>query len=454
MGNGHCALLPMTNHNYTLTAMPPITSSEGAELVATSWREGSSSSQESTRQARRNARRRSVSENLLRKPRLWLERYPVTLLLCLQYGPLVIYPAWRNHTNPEGAIIGISLLAILSALIVEVLLSPAGLHGRRSSNLSIGFVRCVMAVGWLASGAQALTGQGSYQSQINAASQTKLASLFTPFQNWPLFAAFLVLWLFRQERLSRRSTYCYLGLTIALEFGLTLYEAIFSPLMSTLLALIFGAILVRLIRLRWVVLIVIAAPLVWSPLYNLRNDVRLSVGGNVTEIGLHQAPSRLRLDLEFGQIAEFPHIPIAIGHDSAFTLIRYGLLPRALDPSRPPLRTGSDLSVALGSSSTSSDTLTTVGDIYVEYGWHYVMFVFAGIAAIVAWTIRRRGPWSMCILGLLVSQALWIESTWPNIVPAVLQGTVSLGVVWLLYRCWPSTRRDRPQLVADLGGAG
>jgi hypothetical protein len=362
---------------------------------------------------------------------------------------LVIYPAWRNHTNPEGTIIGVSLLAILAALVVEVLVAPTALRKPCLPNLSIKFVRLIMVVGWLAAGAQALTGQGSYESQINAAGQSNLASLFTPFEDWPLFSVFLVLWLYRQGRLPRRSTYFYVGITIGLEFGLTLYEAIFSPLMSTLLAIVFGALVVRLIRLRWVVIIMIAAPLLWSPIYNLRNDVRLSQGGNVTEIGAHQASSRLRLDLEFGQVEEFTHIPIAIGHDSALTLIRYGLLPRAIDSSRPPLRTGADLSVALGSTSTNSDTLTTVGDVYVEYGWHYVVFVFAGLAAVVALMIRRRGPWSMCMLGLLVSQAVWIESTWPNIVPAVFQGMVSLGAVWILYRCLPTSRKDQGHMSGD-----
>jgi hypothetical protein len=343
----------------------------------------------------------------------------------------------------------------LTAFVVEVVVARIEPSQKRPPGVSIRLVQLVMVVGWVAAAAQALSGQGTYQAQVAAASPSKLAPLFTPFQDWPLFAVFLVLWLFRQGGASRKTTYSVLAVSVVLEFGLTLYEARLAPLMAMLLAIVFGALMVRLIRLRWVVVVVIAGALLWPPLYNLRNNVRIVEGGNVTEIGLHQASSRLRLDLEFSQVASVPHIPIAIDHDSPLTLIRYGLLPRLVDPSRPPLRTASELSVALGSTSTNSDSLTSVGDIYVENGWLGVLMVYAVIAALAAWFIRRRSPWSMCMLGLLISQAVWIESTWPIVVPSVLQGLVSLGVIWLVYRCWPALRMEkaaRPLLPAPSSG--
>jgi hypothetical protein len=116
-------------------------------------------------------------------------------------------------------------------------------------------------------------------------------------------------------------------------------------------------------------------------------------------------------------------------------MVRFGLIPRFVDPfPRPELATGKLVSVATGSSEDSSVTFTLFGNILVLGGWGVASLVVtvAAIATAVSLLLRKITPMRMALVVGLVINPLWIESTYPDFVAGVLQGWVSTAAALLM----------------------
>ncbi len=384
--------------------------------------------------------------------RLILEIFPVTILLALQYGTLVALPAVLHGTAPESTILAICGLGVFTAFVVEGIRAPIGPRAPRRlppswSGSSIGYrtvpatwsgARAVMVIGWAAVWAAAFVGHGTYAAVIGTTSTSKFAAALTPFDVWPLIGLALSLGLWREGRLSQRSAYVVVAVNLVLQLAVSFYDARLAPFMSFALAVAFLMTVTRLIRLRWVVLALLVIPLVWPVMYDLRNDIRTQQGAAVAQYSTTNPSHRLRLDLEMAQLAELPQIPADIGQASVPTLLRFGLIPRVFDPGRGTISSANGLSVALGGSPQNSQTETALGSAYVEHKWPGIV-VYVGIAAlVVGMVIRRRGPWALAVLAILVQSGLWIEASYPDMLAEVLQALVSLvvavAVVNVLFR--------------------
>ena len=196
--------------------------------------------------------------------------------------------------------------------------------------------------------------------------------------------------------------------------------------MTFALVVAFLAVVTRMLRLRWLVLAVILIPLVWPVLYTYRNERRVAQGEIVNPSATNQPSQRLRLDLEMGQFVELPSIPANIGQPSLATLLRFGLVPRVFDSGRGTINTASGLSLALGGPADDSNSVTALGFVYVEIGWAGII-VYVGLASLaVGMVIRRRGPWALAMLAILLQYGVWIESVWPDMISGVLQVSISL----------------------------
>jgi hypothetical protein len=357
-----------------------------------------------------------------------LELFPVTILLALQYGSLVIVPALLHRTAPEATILSICACGIGVAFVVEATRWPLGVRIGRQIPITWTATLWIMAVGWAASLTGAVLGSGSYANQIGSTPASHLVSIVTPFTYWPLIGVALTFGLRRQGRISSRTLWLTVGLNLILQLITVILIAILAPLMSFALTVTFLAVLTRSIRLRWVVVAVVLIPLVWPAMYNFRNHRREAQGANVTELNRHNAGSRLRLDLEMAQVALVPRIPDNIGQPKLGTLVRTGLLPRVFDSGRGSFNSASGFSVATGGPADSSDTASTLGLAYIEQGWVGIA-IFAGLLSIaIGMAIRRRGPWALVALAILIEQGAWIEATYPDMLAAILQGLVSLAV--------------------------
>lgn len=369
-----------------------------------------------------------------------IEIFPVTILLALQYGALVAIPAVLHDTAPESTILEICGLGVLVGFVVEGIRAPVGNRPRleTSSDRSRGSVGyrelpatwrgalAVMIVGWMAAWAAAFAGHGTFATQIGTTSTSKYAALLTPFSAWPLIGLAVTLGLRRDRRISNRVAFIALGVSLALQLAISIYYARLAPFMSFALAVAFLAIATRMVRLRWVVLAVLLIPLVWPVLYGYRNQLRVQEGEVVNPYATNVPSQRLRLDLEMAQLALLPNIPADIGQPSLPTLLRFGLIPRTFDSGRGTINTASGLSLALGEPADNSDTVTALGFAYVENGWGGII-VYVGISSlIVGIVIRRRGPWALAMLAVIVQSGIWIESVWPDMISDILQAFISL----------------------------
>ena len=285
----------------------------------------------------------------------------------------------------------------------------------------------MMVVGWIAAFAGAFVGQGRYSSQIGTTSISSLASVATPFAVWPLLGMAISLGLRRSGRISDRTAYVTIAINLVLQLALAIYDARLAPFTSFALVTAFLVVVTRMVRLRWILLAVLLIPLVWPPLFNFRNELRVQQGEVVNPYSTFNAGTRLRLDLEMAQISEFPKIPTNIGQPSLATLIEFGLIPRFLESGRGTINTGSGLSVALGSPADNSSTVTALGFAYLEQSWLGIILYVGCASLAVGVVIRRRGPWALAMLAVLLLNLIWIESTYPDMIAGVLQDVVSLG---------------------------
>ncbi len=227
-----------------------------------------------------------------------------------------------------------------------------------------------------------------------------------------------------------------------------------ASLASFALTIALVAVLMRFIRLRWLVLAVALIPLVWPPLYQLRNDIRHTQLATYSATGQAPASQRLREDLNFARIEQLPEIPDASIHPGLSTELRFGLLPRFLDPGRSNLQTASQISVAEGGVITSSATLTTLGDAYALQGWPGVALFVVPLTLAMGIAVRRRSAWGYMFVAILIASGVWIESTYPDCLAAILQASVSLVVMGVLITVLRFSPRRAPSPVIAVAAAG
>ncbi len=352
-------------------------------------------------------------------------KFLVTGILVIEYGLEVVMPAIIHDTEPFFTIIEICAVGVTAAFVVEFLLFPIGRSSARSIPVTPRSAMAVLIVGWVATLAVNFLGGVGYTNEITSASASKTAAIFTPFEIWTLFGIALFFALARDGVVTTRRVLTLASISFLLEFGISLRNAGFGQAITFTLMTVFLAVITGLVRLRWLVLVFAVGLLVAQPLYNFRNEERASL----SQVNPGQTQSwtqRVREDLLMAQVDDFVQIPTNFGYPSVATLFRYGLVPRVFDRGRGNLNTGQSFSVAVGGTSTNSNTATTLGEAYIEHKWPGVIFFGAAAALVVGVFTRRRGPWALAFLAVIFESGLIIESTFPDLLATILQAAVSM----------------------------
>src|SRR5204862_3771976 len=107
-----------------------------------------------------------------------------TLLLAGQYVPLVVVPAYLNHSQASSFISALVATGVGTALLIELAIAP--LDTASGLNRAIGLPSAILIAvgGFIALIGATLLGTGTYAAQIGSEAASPLASLFTPFQSW------------------------------------------------------------------------------------------------------------------------------------------------------------------------------------------------------------------------------------------------------------------------------
>ncbi len=355
---------------------------------------------------------------------------------------MVVYPAVVHHTRPEGLMIEACAVTVAVAFAVELLLVIVPPRPKLApSRLTVRSATAVLAIGAIAEVGLVLAGNASYAAQVAGASRSHVAAVFTPFAPWLTFGGVMFIWLWRQAKASRSMAWLAMGAVLAIELLGLVRTGATAALAASALTFAFVAVVLRLVRLRWVVIAIALIPLLWPPLYNFRNGIRQRQVATY-QVGLAPSASqRLREDLNFGRIEYLPVVPDQAIAPSYAALVRFGLLPRAVDRGRGNLETADQISVAEGGTLTSAATLTSIGDAYAIDGWTGLVIYALMITVVMAVALRRRSLWGYLVAATLVTSAIWIESTYPDLIAAVLQGLVSLAVAAAVVALLAPSRR-------------
>lgn len=357
--------------------------------------------------------------------------YPVTQLLALQYMGLAVFPAVLNDNPYLPFILSLVAVALLTSALVEWLSGRARRGHRRvrtanyPSSLSIW---TITLAGAFATIAAPLLGASTYSTQVGLTAASPVTTLLTPFVPWLLFGCGFALACWRAGLMSRKATILLLGIALLVQLVAVLNIGRTAGLMNFALALGAACGLVGFFRPRWLWVGLAVAVLAWPLLFGLRNSTRQEAAGLANgPTSTVTAQDRLREDLLLSQAAVYGQ-SLDVPQPSAIDIIRFGLVPRLLDPSRGELPSGTALNAAVGGSSSSALTFTTLGTLWSLNGSFAGVMAYVSIAAAaMGFVCRRITPTRMALAMLLVYHLIWIESTYPDNVAAVLQGFISLA---------------------------
>lgn len=362
---------------------------------------------------------------------MWVERFPVSILLGAQLAGMVALPAVLNGTQPLGLILGICGLAVIVAAYCELLMLPLRPVVKPFKPVSLKAARFILAVGAVAELGSTLGGRGTYAVQLGSDIEGSFVTLLSPFAVWLLFGAVLYLWLYREGLITRRKALAVVAAVSVIETWVGFERAIFGQAASFVLTLLVMSVFVRLIRLRVIVVVLLLIPIFWPPIYGIRDAIRLETVGHGTSVSANDALGRLQLDKLMANVGALGVRPAGLNPPSALTLIRTGILPRFIDRDRPPLDTGTRMSVALGGSATNSQTATMFGNAYVLEGWFGVVAVAVALAITMGAALRRKSPWALIFTALIYWYGISFNASYPNALTQILQASTSLLFVYL-----------------------
>jgi hypothetical protein len=363
--------------------------------------------------------------------RMWVERFPVSILLGVQLTTMIVVPAMMNQTKPLGTILGICALAVAIALYIELMMMPLAPVNKGFRGVSPKAANIILGVGVVSVIGATLGGRGGYAVQVGLAHESPFTAAFTPFEVWLLFGLVFQFWLFREGMVSRRRAVLIAVSVCALQLWVGLERAILGQSAAYVLTVLVLAVFVRLIRLRVIVGVLLLVPLLWPPIYDLRDTLRREFTGE-SSVSANAALDRLQLDKQMAAIDRLVPRPDGLEPPTISTLIRTGLLPSFIDPNRPPIDTGSRLSVALGGSPTNSQSATLFGNAYIFDGWVGVALLSASLALAMGFAMRRKSPWALAFVALIYLYGLSFNAGYPNFAPQILQASVGMLLAYLL----------------------
>lgn len=368
----------------------------------------------------------------------------MSLLLLAQYVPFAIVPAYYAGNERADFIAGLLAVAVASAAVVETIAAP--LHRRPAPSGAAGGpdvitgARRVAAVAIIVALLSTAAGVGSYSAGIGQTAIPSLGPILTPLRPWTYIATGLLLWSWRAGQCTRASALRWLGALASVELLYGIASARMAPSAAALFTIASGAVIFGLLRGRVLIAAGLVGVLAWPTLAIIRNERRTAAGAAGFHGG-YDAKSRLRMDQLIGTASDY-RPGMDVGQPADLDIVRYGLVPRALDPDRPTVATGVLLNELRGGGPFSSYTFMLIGNVWLLGGWIVFVGYWAGVAALIAVLLARReaGPWAAALLVLAVQYLVWMGCTYPDAMIGFLQSLVSLAVAWLLVshsRRWP-----------------
>ncbi|BFU42444.1 hypothetical protein [Krasilnikovia sp. MM14-A1004] len=384
-----------------------------------------------------------------------LQFFPVTCLMVAPYVLFIIPQAVSNGNPRSGFLIGLVLLGAAGAGLVEgmfLFLRPPYRQPRDRVPANAGYPRImrvavpVAVVSIVADVARAAAGGGSIESQVTGQqTASTVAVVLAPFGGWK----FVALALFASACLggyaSRRNLYLWAAAMIGAQVVIASFTAITANLISFCTFVAVACLMLGLTRARLVAVFAVILLAAWPTIFAIRNQIRADKGIAVS--AEMSASGRIRLDQQISAVAAYDvpaDLPGLIGPGG---IVRYGLVPRALDPGRPVLATGGLISDYVGGSRSNSYNFLPLGTLYFLLG-PYGVIAFYGLCAFGLVLLLRTGggpgPGRLMVLFTALAGPLSWTSSYPESVVGYLQSLVGLVPIMLLLRRFGRAPRFSP----------
>ncbi|MFI9640557.1 hypothetical protein ACIG87_10885 [Micromonospora sp. NPDC051925] len=385
-----------------------------------------------------------------------LRCYPVSFLVLAPYALLILPMAVLNHNPQTGFIMLVVGLALLGSVSVEtacLLLGrpdPRWRRGMRQATARYPRIypvaRLVVLISIAADLLGAYLGEGNLVAQISGElSDTPMVALTKLFSGWAALGFALLVASYLGGRLSRAKLYGWLGALVVTKAVVTVLTALTAPLIAFVFFAVTAGVVCGVFRLRYLMIGTLMLVLLWPAMFDYRNGIRQDQGVAVDDAVT--ATDRMRLDRQLTAVAD-TEVPVDLGQPKGVDYLRYGLVPRILDPDRPALTTGQQINQYLGGSRTSASNFLLLGNIWFFDGPVGVVAVHAFWAGFVALLLRwrgRPGPARLSLVCLVFSDALLWSGTYPDSMIGFLQHVVSAMTVFILLwltRSLPAAREQ------------
>lgn len=365
-----------------------------------------------------------------------LRRAPVSTQVAIPYVILIIPQALLNSNEHLGFIVGVLALALAGSTLVESFVRVRDrdrflADSRRTLESYGGTLRftavLACAVGQLTGVVSAAFGVGTIAAQIGLVQPpAALAQTVSLFSTWTLSGAALLVGAYLAGQLTRRTLHLIFLAIIVLEAVRTSLTALTAHFISVLVYLVVLAVFAGTLKVRHCVVAVVTVMLLWPSVYQLRNDIREQSGVRV--VATIGAYDRLRYDEQISRAAQISEVPIEIGQPDLVDILRYGLVPRLLDPDRPSLGTAKKINAYLGGGTTSAYTFLPVTTVYVLQGAVQTVIFYAALAVILAVALRcgtRLTPARLVVFGLVSSGPLGWFTSYPDETILSIQGVLA-----------------------------
>lgn len=381
-------------------------------------------------------------------------RFPTTSAVTAPYVLLFLPLALWNGNPQTDFILQMWGTAVAGTLVVEgsvALIAAAERRSRRSTRpaepgglASLWHARRVAAVAravTVVAVATTLTsvvlGVGTLRAQVDSQVPSGALGILTPFVSWPYVALALLITARHLRGLSRASVLGWIATLLSTQIVAAYVTTLTTRAASFSIILMVLAFLTNLVPRSWIAAAIGALAVIWPTVYAIRNQLRVANGIDVSEDV--SASDRLRLDEQIVRAAQY-----GPGHDLGQAgpgdVLRYGLVPRFLDPGRDAISSGGLINEFLGGVSFSSYTFMPVATAWFFWGTLTVVLLYAGYATVVMslrpWCSIAERPYAFILVTLVLSGPLSWFGTPPDTSINLLQTIVSTLPVFFVLQLW------------------
>ncbi|MFI5932975.1 hypothetical protein [Actinoplanes sp. NPDC051494] len=307
--------------------------------------------------------------------------------------------------------------------------------------------RVVAIVSVVADITNAAVGGSSIFTQVTGqVAASPLASLTTPLASWKYLAVALFASACLGGLMKDSSFLKWCGLLLLGQIVVAGYTAITAPIVNYISFTIFAGLLLGLLRIKFVATFGLCLVLIWPVVFSIRNEIRES-GGVAVDSDV-TAQDRLRFDEQLTAASAYS-VPARLpGEMRTSDILRYGLVPRVLDPGRPALSTGNLINEYMGGTRTSSYNFLAVGTVYFIEGPYGLMIFYSGWALAFVLLLRTRGgpgPVRLAVALMAIPGPLGWANTHPDALTGYLQSLLAALPVFLALRIFGRDGKTKDQ---------